>query len=652
MSGSSAAGGLPRVSFIIPLHNGGPTMLATLETIVLQSYRGPIEISVYDDCSSDNGVAIIQAWQRAIEARTSGTSNANGSDAHSQIDSALNAIDNVAIEKALSAAPGPRSIVLTRPSDVGAAIPCGPGFGRNRATEASTGEWLATSDADDEHDVQRIELQLGLATSRPDGGRNLIIGGRFTRMPEGSTPAYTAWANSLSDDDVLLQQWRECTIIHPTWFMHRSVYDRVGGYDEKPHPMFDTGREHNNKTQHDSSITLAAVTSNSSSSSLSGSASSAAATGVHVPSTSSPSAPAQPENPIYVLPNVAAEGRAPSADTFLSSSSSSSDNGSAVATYHLSRHPPILNLPPPRLSAQEKGGGRVFAAFPEDLLFFHRHLAAGGSLAQVHTPILRYRYSPTSQSYKIPRQFLLRLRAALFEERVLARDHAWRQFVIWGAGRDGKAFYNALSPAGQAAVAAFAEVDDDKIGLFYPAPAKGAKAKARKEQSAAAKAANAADKQKKGKAAAVISSDNFQPAAAPAASITTSLSTDAVMSPADDSSSSHTICVCGGKRPRPNDTAEPCGLCSAKRRRTNGTDSSSSAAAPLAPATALLAAGEGAVSTVFPGPRPIRHFSQVRGLGPIVCCVYLETGGAELRANIASLGPPPPVEGRDFWFFV
>jgi hypothetical protein len=47
---------------------------------------------------------------------------------------------------------------------------------------------------------------------------------------------------------------------------------------------------------------------------------------------------------------------------------------------------------------------------------------------------------------------------------------------VWGAGRDGKAFYNALSPAGRAQVAAFADVDPGKIGQRYPQPVRRRKA--------------------------------------------------------------------------------------------------------------------------------------------------------------------------------
>jgi hypothetical protein len=100
------------------------------------------------------------------------------------------------------------------------------------------------------------------------------------------------------------------------------------------------------------------------------------------------------------------------------------------------RHPPILGRGPLRLSRQHLEQ-HTFTPFPEDPIFFARHLAAGGTLHRVPGPVITYVYSAGSMSWRVSRSVLLAARVAMFEERVLSQA-PWRTFTIWGAGRDGK----------------------------------------------------------------------------------------------------------------------------------------------------------------------------------------------------------------------
>jgi hypothetical protein len=70
----------------------------------------------------------------------------------------------------------------------------------------------------------RVEESIKIARLKGD---NCLVGTNFTRMPEDATPYYTDWLNGLNESDIVLQQFRECTIICPSWFMHRRVYDCV-----------------------------------------------------------------------------------------------------------------------------------------------------------------------------------------------------------------------------------------------------------------------------------------------------------------------------------------------------------------------------------------------------------------------------------------
>jgi glycosyltransferase involved in cell wall biosynthesis len=106
----------------------------------------------------------------------------------------------------------------------------------------------------------------------------------------------------------------------------------------------------------------------------------------------------------------------------------------------------------------------------EDLRFFHEHLAQNGKLRRCPTDyaLVTYRHhNGSSQSSQTPRKLLLSLRVAAMEKSVLQQDR-WQQFLIWGAGRDGKDFVKALSPRIRSRVYCFLEVDDQKIARgFY-----------------------------------------------------------------------------------------------------------------------------------------------------------------------------------------
>jgi hypothetical protein len=115
----------------------------------------------------------------------------------------------------------------------------------------------------------------------------------------------------------------------------------------------------------------------------------------------------------------------------------------------------------------------------EDLRFFHEHLYYGGLLRRAtltSTPLVSYRHRPgISQSALTSRKLLLALRVAAFEQMILNKSHSqttdgvWKnKFIIWGAGRDGKDFFKALSPHGRERVYCFVDVDDAKIARgFY-----------------------------------------------------------------------------------------------------------------------------------------------------------------------------------------
>ncbi|ETV95564.1 hypothetical protein H310_11005 [Aphanomyces invadans] len=175
------------VSFIVPAHNASSTIDECLDSICKITYR-PLEVAVYDDASTDDTFDKLQAW----------------------------------VPKC--AAAGVTLHAIGKKKDT----PGGAGYAKNRAAEACTGTYFAFLDSDDITLPHRVNVQIAIAKQDPA----VIVGANFTRIPEGSTWHYTAWANSLTDEQLVLQQYRECTIIMPTWFMSRERFTFVGGFDE------------------------------------------------------------------------------------------------------------------------------------------------------------------------------------------------------------------------------------------------------------------------------------------------------------------------------------------------------------------------------------------------------------------------------------
>ena len=51
-------------------------------------------------------------------------------------------------------------------------------------------------------------------------------------MPAGATKHYAKWANDMDESQLWLQHFREITVLMPTWFFAREIFDRVCGFVE------------------------------------------------------------------------------------------------------------------------------------------------------------------------------------------------------------------------------------------------------------------------------------------------------------------------------------------------------------------------------------------------------------------------------------
>lgn len=179
------------ISIIICVRNSQQWLPECLHSITEQTFVGPMELSIFDDGSSDQSVAIINNWyQKQCQ----------------------------------------NKFKLILSSNVEKDMPRGVGFAKNRAVEQSTGGYLCFFDSDDIMHSDRILKQYELCRENSDS----IVGCKICRIPEDSTPRYVSWANGLSIDQ-LTKQIYTCfgpTILMPTWFCTRTIFDKVGGFDQ------------------------------------------------------------------------------------------------------------------------------------------------------------------------------------------------------------------------------------------------------------------------------------------------------------------------------------------------------------------------------------------------------------------------------------
>lgn len=93
--------------------------------------------------------------------------------------------------------------------------------------------------ADDVMAPDRITRQLEAAVQNP----HAIVGGGFVREPADATEHYTRWCNTMEPLQLVLEQYREITVILPTWFFSRELFEKVGGFEEVAYRPTDLLRE-------------------------------------------------------------------------------------------------------------------------------------------------------------------------------------------------------------------------------------------------------------------------------------------------------------------------------------------------------------------------------------------------------------------------
>jgi len=192
------------VSIIMPVHNAENWLDESASSIFTQTYDGPMEVSFYNDASTDGSFQKMREWMLAlryagIDVKITGKSENTSGRLESNKE------------------------CKSRPEGIG--------FAKNRSVEYSRGSILVFFDADDIMANDRVKMQVHHVIESPSS----IIGTTWKRFPDGSTEHYEQWANRLSNEEMILEQFRENTVQMPTWAMARKCFDDVrGGFEESP----------------------------------------------------------------------------------------------------------------------------------------------------------------------------------------------------------------------------------------------------------------------------------------------------------------------------------------------------------------------------------------------------------------------------------
>lgn len=179
----------PRISVILPVFNAEETLSAALDSIVSQSLED-WELVAVDDGSTDASLSILRHYE--------------GRDRRIRV-------------------------VASEHTGIVAALRRGCG-------EAS-GELIARMDADDIALPERLAAQSALFNHIPDlalcGARIHTLGA----VPGPGRRRYDAWINRLiRHEEIERELFVECPLPHPTFMMPRSLYNRLGGYQDKGWP--------------------------------------------------------------------------------------------------------------------------------------------------------------------------------------------------------------------------------------------------------------------------------------------------------------------------------------------------------------------------------------------------------------------------------
>jgi hypothetical protein len=185
------------VSVVVTVHNGAEWLGEALHSILSQSFLGKMELSLFDDASTDDSTKVLDELRAKFAERD--IKIVTGSTVQAQPKGGL-----ILHKK------------FTQRSVYSNAV----GYGSNRAIRQSSGEFICVLDADDVMRSDRITEQYTVARAHPEA----IVGSCFSREPKKSTERYTRWCNSLTPSQLYTQGVPEDLLF---FYKHLSVGGKV-----------------------------------------------------------------------------------------------------------------------------------------------------------------------------------------------------------------------------------------------------------------------------------------------------------------------------------------------------------------------------------------------------------------------------------------
>ncbi len=242
------------VDVIIPVHNAQETIEETVHSVMKQSIPLHLlqeNVSVIDHSSDNHAKRYLDEYDRLslqnvkIDIAVCCHDDGSTDKSFKLLQDLKDYHDKTVIINGLSNDHEriSKQLLISQSSD---GISRGAGHARNRAASIrkhnaepvndnndKSNSFVCLLDSDDVMHEHRIAEQVSVMLKKQHKERNAtLLGCTFKRIPEDSTWHYTNWANNLSDDRLLLERFREITVLQPTWMVTRHRFDLLGGYIE------------------------------------------------------------------------------------------------------------------------------------------------------------------------------------------------------------------------------------------------------------------------------------------------------------------------------------------------------------------------------------------------------------------------------------
>ena len=452
------------VDVIVPVHNAAPTVEEAVRSAMHQvtappalsqldpampsttEYQWSVAVCCYDDGSNDDSWTILQRLA------TEYSQDKDCTIQHASKSSLYEIPSQLRIAQSKDGCSRGAGFARNRAVDLG-----GPNLDNHHQQAIRPAEqchsFLCFLDSDDRMHPKRVYEQAMWFLSRVDDDHNnhsksyqTLLGCTFDRDPPDATWHYATWANGLSDAQLYLQQFREMTVLQPTWMISRPWFLQLGGYMEAPPPSSSSSAVEPATTLTPGDATTKTVPMDTHSDPHGQEMKKKKWSMVH-PLHDSPSSLRLAEDLRFFYTHLNA--------------------GGALA---------LLRTPTPLVTYRHGGSATCW----------QHHTNKNKNNKTDETAVSSSPPKSVSQSSQTSRRLLLQLRVWALEHLVLQRPpqeppiqngvapavspnplQQWSSFCVWGAGRDAKEVLKALSPELRSRVACLADVDVHKLSTGY-----------------------------------------------------------------------------------------------------------------------------------------------------------------------------------------